>query len=128
MALITNSGHWSYTINRQSHINILIQLGNNCEHNFKIILYLVQYLKLLVHSFPNRTQMCMITYTNHNDYWDCIRSYSVLILSSSGRLRVKEEYLVPAITAETPLEYIIPTTTEAGACTTALVDFLTYTQ
>ena len=71
--------------------------------------------------------MCMITYTNHNDYWDCIRSYSVLILSSPGRLRVKEEYLVPAITAETPLEYIIPTTTEAGAYTTALVDFLTLT-
>ena len=47
--------------------------------------------------------------------------------SLSGRLRVKEEYLIPAITNETPLEYIIPTTTEAGACTTALVDFLTLT-
>ena len=45
----------------------------------------------------------------------------------SGRLRVKEEYLIPAFTDDTPLEYIIPTTTEAGACTTALVDFLTLT-
>ena len=49
----------------------------------------------------------------------------LLMLSSSGRLRVKEEYLIPDINTETPLEYIIPTTTEAGACTTALVDFLT---
>ena len=49
------------------------------------------------------------------------------LFSFSGRLRVKEEYLIPAITTETPLEYIIPTTTEAGACTTALVDFLTLT-
>ena len=48
-------------------------------------------------------------------------------LSSSGRLRVKEEYLIPAITTETPLEFIIPTTAEAGACTTALVDFLILT-
>ena len=43
---------------------------------------------------------------------------------SSARLRVEEKYLIPAITLETTLEYLIPTTTEAGACTTALVDFL----
>lgn len=43
---------------------------------------------------------------------------------TSGRLRVKEEYLLPSITLETTLEYLIPTTTEAGACTTSLVDFL----
>jgi hypothetical protein len=42
----------------------------------------------------------------------------------SARLRVEEEYLIPAITFDTTLEYLIPTTTEAGACTTALVDFL----
>lgn len=40
---------------------------------------------------------------------------------------MKDEYLIASITDDTPLEYIIPTTTEAGACTTALVDFLTLT-
>ena len=44
-----------------------------------------------------------------------------------ARLRVEEQYLRPAITADEPLEYLIPTTTGAGACTTALVDFLVLT-
>jgi hypothetical protein len=48
----------------------------------------------------------------------------VLFFITSARLRVEEKYLIPAITLNTTLEYLIPTTTEAGACTTALVDFL----
>ena len=40
---------------------------------------------------------------------------------------MKDEYLIPAFTDSTPLEYIIPTTVDAGACTMALVDFLTLT-
>ena len=44
-----------------------------------------------------------------------------------GRLRVKEEFLIPVFGSDTLLEYIIPTTVGAGACTTALVDFLTLT-
>ena len=42
----------------------------------------------------------------------------------TARLRVDEVHLLPAITESTSLEYLIPTTTGAGACTTALVDFL----
>ena len=48
----------------------------------------------------------------------------ILFLLSSARLRVDEKYLIPSITPDTTLEYLIPTTTDAGACTTALVDFL----
>ena len=44
-----------------------------------------------------------------------------------ARLRIEEKHLLPAITDDTPLEYLIPTTTGAGACTTALVDFLVLT-
>ena len=42
-----------------------------------------------------------------------------------GRLPVEEKYYVAVIDDETPMEYLVPTTTEAGVCTTALVDFLT---
>ena len=45
----------------------------------------------------------------------------------TARFRVKQEFILPAFTEEVPLEYLIPTTTGAGACTTALVDFLMYT-
>ena len=31
------------------------------------------------------------------------------------------------ITDDTKMEYLVPTTSEAGVCTTALVDFLTLT-
>ena len=43
---------------------------------------------------------------------------------TTARLRVDDAHLLPAIRETTPLEYLIPTTTGAGACTTALVDFL----
>ena len=36
-----------------------------------------------------------------------------------------ESILPQCISLTTPLEYLIPTTTGAGVCTTALVDFLT---
>ena len=42
-----------------------------------------------------------------------------------GRLPVEDKYYVAVIDDETPMEYLVPTTTEAGVCTTALVDFLT---
>ena len=44
-----------------------------------------------------------------------------------GRIPVKEDIWIPSITMDTPIEYLIPTTTHAGVCTTALVDFLTLT-
>ena len=44
-----------------------------------------------------------------------------------ARLQVDEKHLLPAITEDTELEYLIPTTIGAGACTTALVDFLVLT-
>lgn len=54
----------------------------------------------------------------------CICSVHLL---STDRLPVKQEYILPALTEEIPLEYLIPTTTGAGVCTFALVDFLMYT-
>ena len=53
----------------------------------------------------------------------CCRD-AACVLSISARLRVEEKHLIPIITLDTALEYLIPTTTEAGVCTTALVDFL----
>ena len=44
-----------------------------------------------------------------------------------GRLPVEEKYFKAVIDDNTPMEYLIPTTSEAGVCTTALVDFLTLT-
>ena len=40
---------------------------------------------------------------------------------------MKQGIWQPAINLETRLDYLIPTTTHAGVCTTALVDFLTLT-
>ena len=42
-----------------------------------------------------------------------------------GRCPVEEKYYVATIGDDTPMEYLVPTTSEAGVCTTALVDFLT---
>ena len=44
-----------------------------------------------------------------------------------ARLKVEEKYLLPSFTLDTPLEYLIPTTVGAGACTTPLTDFLVLT-
>ena len=44
-----------------------------------------------------------------------------------ARLRVDHKYLVPSISLGTKLDYLIPTTTGAGVCTTSLVDFLVCT-
>ena len=41
-----------------------------------------------------------------------------------ARLRVDTKYLIPEISKNTKLEYILPTTTGPGVCTTSLVDFL----
>ena len=49
------------------------------------------------------------------------------ILFYIGRLPVEEKYYVAYIYDNTPMEYLVPTTSEAGVCTTALVDFLTLT-
>ena len=43
------------------------------------------------------------------------------------RLPVEDEHFQPAITDDTDLVYLIPTTTGEGRCTTALVDFLVLT-
>ena len=40
---------------------------------------------------------------------------------------VDERLYVSAITMDTPLEYLIPTTSGVGVCTTSLVDYLTLT-
>ena len=45
----------------------------------------------------------------------------------SGRLPVEEKFCVTVISDNTTMEYLVPTTSEAGVCTTALVDFLTLT-
>ena len=43
-----------------------------------------------------------------------------------GQLKVEERYLQQDLGEGTPLEYFIPTTTGPGACTFALIHFLTY--
>ena len=48
-------------------------------------------------------------------------------LHNTARLKVEEKYLLPSFTLDTPLEHLIPTTVGAGACTTALTDFLVLT-
>lgn len=52
------------------------------------------------------------------------RYYSDDVCSFSGRLPIEEKYCSTIINDDTPMEYLIPTTSDAGACTTALVDFL----
>lgn len=44
-----------------------------------------------------------------------------------GRLRLEERHCLNAITEDVSLEYLIPTTSGAGALTTALVDYLIQT-
>ena len=51
----------------------------------------------------------------------------IFMYSLTGGLPVDEKYYIPAIDDNTPLEYLVPTTSEAGVCTTALVDYLTLT-
>ena len=40
---------------------------------------------------------------------------------------MEDKYYVALIDDDTRMEYLVPTTSEAGVCTTALVDFLTLT-
>ncbi len=40
---------------------------------------------------------------------------------------MEEQYLIPAITDDTSIEFLIPTPTGAGACSMALADFLMLT-
>ena len=49
------------------------------------------------------------------------------VSSYAGRLPLEEKFYIPVIDDETKMEYLVPTTSEAGVCTTALVDFLTLT-
>eukprot|EP00731_Ephydatia_muelleri_P024235 Em0016g506a len=48
-------------------------------------------------------------------------------LPEHSRLRVDHKYLIPSISLDTKLDYLIPTTTGAGVCTSSLVDFLVCT-
>ena len=57
----------------------------------------------------------------------CVSLHCVYCIHNVGRLAVKEEYCISDITEDTCMEFIVPTTSDAGACTTALVDFLTLT-
>jgi len=51
----------------------------------------------------------------------------IINIYAIGRLRLEDDHCLPAITKDVHLEYLIPTTTGAGALTTALVDFLVVT-
>ena len=48
----------------------------------------------------------------------------IIFMLLSARLRVDEENLMLEVTMETKLDYLIPTTSGHGICTTALVDYL----
>lgn len=54
----------------------------------------------------------------------CHKKYTDDACSFAGRLPVEEMYCSTLINDDIPMEYLIPTTSDAGACTTALVDFL----
>ena len=65
---------------------------------------------------------------NHgNTIW--LVNYSLVLRFSMflGRLPVEEKFYVAVINDDTKMEYLVPTTSDAGVCTTALVDFLTLT-
>lgn len=51
----------------------------------------------------------------------------MVVCNYAGRLRLEDQHILPMITGDTPLEYLIPTTSGAGALTTALVDYLILT-
>ena len=60
---------------------------------------------------------CLYTYFIYQQKCSC----SVMLL---GQFHLKDEDFLPAITGDTPLEYLIPTASGAGVLTTALVDYL----
>ena len=67
-------------------------------------------------------------YCTHNPFlYTHPPSLPSLLPSLTARLKVEEKHLLPTFTLDTPLEYLIPTTVGAGACTTALTDFLVLT-
>ena len=49
---------------------------------------------------------------------------SIIFLYLIARLRLEDQHCLPAITDDTALEYLVPTTSGAGALTTSLVDYL----
>lgn len=57
-----------------------------------------------------------------------MRNESIMsVCNTIGRLPLEDQHCLPAITKDTSLEYLIPTTSGAGALTTALVDYLILT-
>lgn len=50
-----------------------------------------------------------------------------IFLYHSARLPLDDQHCLATITKDVPLEYMIPTTTGAGALTVSLVDYLTLT-
>ena len=48
----------------------------------------------------------------------------VLLFMFAARLRVEEAYLGHDFSDDTTLDFLLPTSEGAGACTSALVDFL----
>ena len=57
----------------------------------------------------------------------CSVILKILFSIFPGRLPVEERFYVTVIDDNTKMEYLVPTTSDAGVCTTALVDFLTLT-
>ena len=48
----------------------------------------------------------------------------MLLLHCTARFEIKDENLIPSFDPDVSLECIVPTTTGAGVCVTALLDFL----
>ena len=59
----------------------------------------------------------VIKTVNCNNYW-------MIFLA---RLLLEDHHCLPAITEDVPIEYLVPTTTGAGALTVSLVDYLVLT-
>ena len=69
-----------------------------------------------------------ITHTAHQSVAELFLTPSghIYVPLHAGRLKVEDKYLQEDLGPGTALEYFIPTTTGPGACTFALVHYLTY--
>lgn len=74
---------------------------------------------------PSHTTFTHLPFYSHK--WIQYSTSSLPYHIDTARLKVDEKYLLASFTLDTPLEYLIPTTVGAGACTTALTDFLVLT-
>ena len=89
------------------------------------------HLQKLVSSLSNAWELVHERLPEHGEW--IVSMYAIYLFHAFitnwilARLRVDHKYLIPSISLDTKLDYLIPTTTGAGVCTSSLVDFLVCT-